>query len=248
LLKIVYIPIEKKNRELNSKLLIAHALTRAGVTVILGVDRVLFSYAANFPLGMMYFKGLNKVQFEIMTTISNLGYTVVATDEEALGSSDPAYIMQDCWPGTRQIVSKIFSQGEVHRRALMDLRDFTCNQVIITGNARVDLLRPPFSNMLTAQVAAIRARHGRFVLINTDFSSVNGRFSNLDVYCQSLIDIGWIDPSKVEDVALMEDHLSYDRGNMAAVIDSSPGWTVTCRTARLSCVLIPRRIPRSGLI
>lgn len=215
--RIVYIPIEKKNREFLSKLLITTELARRGIHVVIGFYHPIFANAAQFPAGLMYFKGLNKVQYDFMRFMAGTGHRPVATDEEAIGSSDPAYIMQDCWRGISEFTARVFCQGEVHRGALMDLRGFTPEQLVITGNSRIDLLRPPFRDAIQLKADEIRRARGPFVLINTDCSSINGEITDLDLYRKTLVQIGWVDPKSAEDLALMEDHIAHDRNNMAAI-------------------------------
>jgi surface carbohydrate biosynthesis protein len=142
--RVVYILIEKKHRELNSKTLIASELLAQGIVVIIGFSRGILVNLPVFPKGLVYFKGLNRVQYEIMKHLPGQGYAVVVTDEEALGSSDPNYLMMDCWHDVSKYVTKVFCQGEVHRNALSTLRNFRSNQLVITGNSRIDLLRSRF--------------------------------------------------------------------------------------------------------
>jgi surface carbohydrate biosynthesis protein len=217
--RIVYIPIEKKNREFASKCLIASELLGHGIVVVIGFYRGVFVNLPAFPRGLVYFKGVNKVQYDYMMHLPGLGHAVVVTDEEALGSSDPKYLMQDCWHDVSRFITKVFCQGEVHRDALSTLRNFRTDQLVITGNSRVDLLRSPFLDALRPRAEEIREQYGPFVLINTDCSSVNGKVTDLDLYRQVLVQIGWVDPTSESDIALMEDHITHDTNNLKAIGD-----------------------------
>lgn len=215
--RIVYLPIEKKNRELTAKTLIALELSRLGITAVIGTDRALLSYSAKFPRGLMCLKGVNKVQTEIARKVREMGFIVVATDEEVLGNANTRLIVQDCWHDAHTVFHKVFCQGSVHRDTLLSHRGFSADQLETTGNARVDLLRPPFTDALAAKVAEIRRQFGPFILVNTNSGGTNGKETSLDRYKQALVQIGYIDPDDPEDLELLENHLSHDRNNMLAI-------------------------------
>jgi len=214
---VVYILIEKKNRELMSKLLISSELLRKKVDVVIGFFAPILMNIASWPKGVVYTKGLNRVQFELVAPLPDLGHLVVATDEEAMGSSDPKFIVQDTWPEMASVMDRVFCQGEVHRRALIDLRNFALNQTIITGNARVDLLRHPAAQGLKTQSETIKRRHGSFILINTDCGFVNNKVRDQAQFIGLLEKIGWVDPTSEEDRLLVADIFQNDMDNMQAI-------------------------------
>jgi surface carbohydrate biosynthesis protein len=116
-------------------------------------------------------------------------------------------------------VFKVFCQGEVHRDALFELRNFQSDQLVVTGNSRVDLLRRPFLDaLLPIRAKEIRDRHGPFVLINSDGSGLNQKKGqDLDKYRQILVQIGWVDPTTEYGVTMMEDHISHEINNTKAI-------------------------------
>jgi surface carbohydrate biosynthesis protein len=217
--RIVYLPVEKRARELSSKCLIASELVSSGVTVVIGFSAAMLANFKNFPPGVVCVKGLNRVQFNIIKQLPSVGHTVVAMDEEALGALDPKFMMRDCWPEVQPYVAKVFCQGAVHKSAFTELRSFTDSQTPITGNPRIDLLRTPFVDAIREKVARIRQSHGRFILINTDAGSVNGTVPQLDKYFKILAQIGWIDPDSSQDKALFREHIEHDKNNIAAIED-----------------------------
>jgi surface carbohydrate biosynthesis protein len=214
---IVYIPIEKKIRELRPRLLVAGELVERGTTVVIGLSRGVFSNAPNFPTGVVLYKGLNKVQSIYMKTLKELNYKQVATDEEALGSCDGVFMMQDCWPETKNYIDKVFCQGLVHSNALRETREFSENQLAITGNPRIDLLRAPFTDAALVEARRIREKMGPFILINTDLGAVNSPNPDLELYRRTLIQIGWIRPDVAADNSLFEDHIQHDTNNLRAI-------------------------------
>ena len=67
-----------------------------GATVVIGYSAAMLANFKNFPPGVVCVKGLNRVQYNIINQLPALGHKVVAIDEEALGASDPAFMMRDC--------------------------------------------------------------------------------------------------------------------------------------------------------
>jgi surface carbohydrate biosynthesis protein len=215
--RVVYILIEKKNREFMSKMLVASELLKRGVPVVIGFYTSVLINLPVWPRGIVYTKGLNRVQYDLLEALPAMRHLVVATDEEALGSSDPNFIVQDTWPAMSKVTDMVFCQGEIHHRALIELREFKEEQTVITGNPRIDLLRHPAAERLKAKAAAIRDRHGSFVLINTDCGFVNNRVRNRDEFHELLEKIGWIDPNSQVDQEMVADVFQNDEDNLRAI-------------------------------
>ena len=216
--RVVHIPIEKKHRELMSKLLVALELTSRGIPVVIGHSRSLYANARNLPPGLMFLKGMNRAQYKIIAQLPSAGHKPVACDEEAMGARGPL-LVKDTWAETQPLMAKVLCQGPEHRDVLMKERGFTAAQLAITGNPRIDLLRPPFIETWCRQAADIVREHGPFVLVNTDMSATNSRFHDLDHYRKVLVQIGWLNESSEEDRRLLEHHLNHDQSNMDAVSD-----------------------------
>ncbi|MDA9975452.1 hypothetical protein N9F34_01290 [Alphaproteobacteria bacterium] len=214
--RIVYIPIEKKHRELMSKLLVALELVAHDIAVVIGYSRALFANAKNLPSGLMYLKGMNRVQNDVIRQLPGIGHLPIACDEEALGASGQM-LVKDCWHEAQPLMAKVFCQGQEQHDALMRERGFTADQLTITGNPRIDLLRRPFVDAWANEASDIVQKHGSFVLINTDMSGTNNQFHDLDYYREVLIQVGWLDPNSPDDQVLLNDHLRHDRANMEAI-------------------------------
>ena len=215
--KFVYIPVEKKNRELQSKLLVSLGLVECGVEVVIGFQKAVFAVASMAPPGVIFFKGLNKVQHNYMTVMARANHAAVAIDEESLATADPKHLMLNCYSDIAGSAIKVLCQGEVQRRALVDIRGLAPDQLVVTGNPRIDLLRPPFTDMISSTVEEIRREHGQFILINTDYGSINGATMNLDGFREMLVKVGYVDPTSPENLELMEDRVNHDRNAMASV-------------------------------
>ena len=232
--RIVHIPIEKKHRELMSKLLVALELVSRGIPVVIGHSRPLFANAKNLPHGIVFFKGMNRVQHEVIAQSPATGHKAVACDEEAMGARGPL-LVKDVWRETQPFITKVLCQGTEHRNTLMKARSFTANQLAITGNPRIDLLRPPFVNAWRQAADEIAQKHGTFILVNTDMSATNSKYHDLDHYRKVLVQIGWLDPANQNDRRLLDHHLNNDQSNMEAI----SGFVRRMRTAMPSAKTRP---------
>ncbi|MBT6136058.1 MAG: hypothetical protein HOH65_01180 [Rhodospirillaceae bacterium] len=217
LMPVVYLSVENRSRELSSKLLVACELADRGLTVIIGQQWLLNENLRFSPKGVVVFKGLNKVQTHNMGFAINLGHMPVSNDEEALGVAKSFLMTKDVDPEAGLRASRIFTLGEVHQRELMRHTGLPERRLPITGNPRLDLLRPEFLTVYDDEVAEIRAEHGPFVLINTNSAGVNSGWGSTEEYRNVLIRIGWIDPENEDDNILLEEHLEYDRKNMREI-------------------------------
>jgi surface carbohydrate biosynthesis protein len=71
-------------------------------------------------------------------------------------------------------VSALFAWGEDNAEMWRRYPDFPSKLPIhVTGNPRVDLLRPEMHGFYDREVTRIREEHGDFILVNTNFNHVN---------------------------------------------------------------------------
>jgi hypothetical protein len=75
--------------------------------------------------------------------------------------------------------SQLFAWGTDSARVFRDYPGYHGAPIHVTGNPRIDLMRPELREYYQPQVAAIRERYGNFVLVNTNFGLVNHFYSDL---------------------------------------------------------------------
>ena len=90
---ILYVPVESRDREFDARLLVAFAAAERGLLVAFGQQTALFGNLHRLPPGILLLKGLNRVQRRVVELAGEFGHVVVASDEEAVGLSDPAYML-----------------------------------------------------------------------------------------------------------------------------------------------------------
>jgi surface carbohydrate biosynthesis protein len=219
LFPIVYISVENRTRELASKLLVACELVDRGLTVVIGQQWLLNENLSHMPPGIVLFKGLNKVQVQNMGVARYFGHMPISNDEEALGVADEAFMIKDVYPDAPKVAQRILALGDVHRRVLAEHCDLALDRIPVVGNPRLDLLREEFLSVYDAEVAGLQAKHGRFLLINTNSAGVNSTWGSREEYFNVLVRIGWIDPRNEADLKLFDEHLEHDQNNIQAIID-----------------------------
>jgi surface carbohydrate biosynthesis protein len=211
---IIYLPVESKNRELASRVLLARYLLRSGFRVVIGYNQTVVSGSRWFPRGIYLIKGLNAVQKRMAETFGKQGHRILAVDEEALGLSDEWFIAKNVDPEITSHVDLVFCQGQRQHRALKKHFAFKDAQLVLTGNSRVDFLRPPLKSIITEYSKDIRHRLGKFVLINTNSGSINNLWGDPRRYLGLLVEVGWYDPANPMDKTLVDEHLDHDQNNL----------------------------------
>ena len=176
------VPVENQVRELDPKLLVACAAAERGFRVFLGSRTRIDFRIASFPRGFYLAKGMTPKSAKMFRIMRRIGHEIAALDEEGLVyHSASEYYARRVSDETLQLVTTLFAWGDASAELLRDhLRDSTM-PVRVTGNPRIDLLRPELRGYFAEDAARIRARHGPFVLINTNFSKVNAYFPKMNL-------------------------------------------------------------------
>jgi surface carbohydrate biosynthesis protein len=173
-LRPVILPAEIRVREFDAKLLLACCLAERGVPVFIGQRTEVDLMAARFPRSIYVAKGLTQQTRRHFVSARNFGHEVVAWDEEAI-----CYLDRDIYYGRRlgertvPLVSHLIAWGEDNAELWKDAAERSQIPVHVLGNPRADLLRRELRPLLEPAARDLRARHGRFILINSNFGSVN---------------------------------------------------------------------------
>jgi surface carbohydrate biosynthesis protein len=172
---VLLIPVENQVRELDAKLLLACVAAKRDLTSIIGPKRKIENHIASFPRGIFLSKSLRIVKRKFFPISRLLGHEIVAWDEEALVHL-PAetYFSRRLSPVGMEHVSHLFAWGEDNAELWRQYPQLPPGIPIhITGNPRVDLLRPDMQGYYKAEADQIRETYGDFILVNTNFNHVN---------------------------------------------------------------------------
>ena len=162
------LPIVVAKRELDGRLLLALCAAERGHPAIVGPRRALLGAPG---LGI-YLNHTMRVA-RAADAAARLGHAVTALDEEGLVRFPDAIQRSRMDPGAFQGPRLLFAWGQSNASYWRSLPEYPGTPMEITGNPRVDLLRPETRAMYAAEVAQLHARLGPFVLLNTNFSFVN---------------------------------------------------------------------------
>jgi len=176
------IPVESQVRELDAKLLLGCAAAERGFSVIIGSRAFVHYGIAAMPRGVYLAKSMRSLSNRMFKILRQLGHEIVAWDEEALVRV-PAedYYRRRLSPKTMGLVSHLFAWGEDDAEMFRKYPEYSGIPIHVTGNPRIDLIRPEVRGYFDAQVADIRDRFGEFVMVNTNFGYVNAFVSRLDL-------------------------------------------------------------------
>ena len=168
------IPVENQVRELDAKLLLACVAAERGFPVVLG-SRSFVNFAMPFlPRGVFLAKSLRAISRLMLDLIRGLGHRIVAWDEEGLVRYDsPEYYAWRYSHDTFANVDALFAWGADDAEFFAAYPGYGGAPVHVTGNPRIDLLRAGVRGYFNEQAAALKARYGDFILVNTNFSFVN---------------------------------------------------------------------------
>ncbi|HET7410345.1 MAG TPA: surface carbohydrate biosynthesis protein [Paracoccaceae bacterium] len=168
------LPCETRVREFDAKLLLACCAADRGWRVSVGDIRAINRQAARLPQGIYIAKGVTRRQAVAMRTMTRLGHTVTAWDEEGL-----VYVSPELYLATKvdamafDVPTLFFSWGEANASAWRGHPSYAGTPIVATGNPRADLLRPELRGYFSDEVERLRRAHGKFILVNSNFASLN---------------------------------------------------------------------------
>ena len=191
-MKYLYLPIETWVREYHSKTLLGVQAASEGWTVIIGPKTAMSQRLPRLPQGTVFQFGLHKNFALAMARLRTAGHKVVAVDEEGLVTLNPKHYKR--YRVSTQALNAsdaCFCWGSVQHEMIRDVNQLKCCPLHITGNPRMDLLRPEFRDLLDRDANTIREKYGKFLLINGNFGSFN-HLLGIDYTWKSIKSKGWM--------------------------------------------------------
>lgn len=198
---IAYLTCEIKGRDFRSRLLIAAHLIKMGYPVVVGQYWNLVENASVAPRGCYLFKTSNRFQVEGMEICARENHVVVASDEEALSTSE-VLAAHTTDSKTFDYCKLYLALNDAHRRALLKAFPSVGDRILVAGTARADLLR--------AETHA-RPSARPYVLVNTSFGWLNSIWGShleaIEIYAAATNR----DLSNPEDVAVLQSRFEYEQ-------------------------------------
>lgn len=176
------IPIENQVRELDAKLLLAaHAVSR-GHECYIGWKGSIDGRLNEFPRGIYFSKSLTSRNVKVLRISQHLGHSVVAWDEEALVHYPPdIYYARRLDQTALELTDHVYAWGQDNKELFEGHPDYPGTPMSVVGNPRTDLLRPELRPFFDEAVEEIKNEYGDFILINTNFGTINGYYPEMNV-------------------------------------------------------------------
>ncbi|MDA1308212.1 MAG: hypothetical protein O2985_01260 [Proteobacteria bacterium] len=214
----VYLLIEEVNRELLSRLLIGREAAARGHPVLIGQQ---WWMAANFkalPPGVVLFKGNNRIQAQFMREAKQAGHQVASIDEESFVSSSATEIAAQYHALAADHCDLFLAQGAFQRDAIAKRFPGRAERIVVTGNPRADLLRDPAFHPTDPRVEQFREQHGNYILINTNFTTINPKSGDVYGYFQICGRVGVLDDPNVKPFDRFMTWCKWERENLRAMM------------------------------
>ncbi len=175
--EVLIIPCETQAREFDAKLLLSCFAAERGFSAIVGSKKEINRRIGSLPRSIFVSKSLTKRNLLNYELLDRLGHAVVCGDEEALVYASPdSYLHHKVAAATLRKAQALLAWGPQNEQLWRSFSGYDGAPIHVTGNARMDLLRPELRPLFAAEAQEIRERFGRFVLINTNFSRLNHYF------------------------------------------------------------------------
>lgn len=173
--KFLLLPVENQVRELDSRLFLATIAASRGLPSIIGPIREIDSHIYSFQGCLYLSKSMLSGRANIFKIMKQLGIVIFALDEEALVHlPPPIYFSRRLDSKSIGYVSHLFAWGSANAELWNNYPNLPSSATIhITGNPRIDLLRPELRSFYGTAVSEIKKMFGEYILINTNFNHVN---------------------------------------------------------------------------
>jgi surface carbohydrate biosynthesis protein len=179
---VLFIPVENQVRELDAKLLLASFAAERGYSSYVGWKGSIDAQINEYPQGVYLAKSITSRAVKMFRITRSLGHRIVAWDEEAVVHFPPdIYYARRCDATALSLTDQLLAWGEDNKTLFEASPDYAGTTIDVVGNPRVDLLRPEFRGYFGPQVEMLRDRYGDFILVNTNFGSINGYYRELNV-------------------------------------------------------------------
>ncbi len=168
------IPVESQVRELDAKILLSCAAAEKGFKAIIGSRAYIHHHSSKVRNAVYLAKSMRRFSNRMFKIMHGLGHRVVAWDEEGLVRlPDDQYYMHRLSPIAFSYLDHLFAWGNSDAKVFKNYSAYTNQPVHITGNPRIDILRPELRGYFQPETDSLIEEYGDYILINTNFGQVN---------------------------------------------------------------------------
>jgi len=189
---ILYLPVEVKAREFESKLLLATIAANAGLTVILGQSwGLLYTRGKDLPPGIVLFKTLNGLDGRNMGGVVNNGHLVATLDEEAFARSDSDVVFKVNTDEQAIVMSDvILTQGVAHSQVLGRVFPGHGEKTRVVGNPKADLFSPSLRHAVHKPSLELPAGSEKIILFCMMSGNINSAGRTFTTCAHSTLKLG----------------------------------------------------------
>jgi surface carbohydrate biosynthesis protein len=135
-----------------------------------------------FPRSVYLGKDVRFSSGTVITMLRLLGHRFVAMDEEAqFFLSRERYRKARVDDYVLSHAEALFAWGPENALAWKEAPSYKGQPIHLSGNGRIDLLRPELRGLYAERTAELKQRYGDFILVNTNFGAINHFFGNLSI-------------------------------------------------------------------
>ncbi len=168
------IPVESQVRELDGKILLACAAAERGFNTIIGSRAYIHHHSSKVHNAVYLAKSMRRFSNRMFKIMHGLGHRIAAWDEEGLVRlPDDQYYMHRLSPTAFGYIDHLFAWGNSDANVFKNYSAYNKQPVHISGNPRIDILRPELRAYFDPEKNKIIEEYGDYILINTNFGQVN---------------------------------------------------------------------------
>ncbi len=168
------LPVETHVRELDGKLLLAAVAAESGRDCYVGSQNEIRARIGQLPRGHFIAKGFASRKARFLTILKQLGFTILAWDEEGLVHPEPEiYNVRRISPQSLALLSGVFSWGADYTQLFKNLPYYDDTPIYEHGNPRLDLLDRRVRGIFSPAAQDLTEKFGKFILLNSNFGRVN---------------------------------------------------------------------------
>ena len=155
-------------------------MAERGWRVFVGSRNHIHLLLGRLPRSVYLGKDVRYSSKQIVRILNRLGHQFVAQDEEALFYySRERYRKARVHPEVLRAAKCLLAWGPDNALAWRESTAYNGTTILLTGNGRIDLMRSELRRLHEEKTNELRAKYGRFIMINTNFGALNHFFTNL---------------------------------------------------------------------
>jgi len=168
-------PVEVKNREFYSRLLLSLKAIERGYSVIFGRESQVKYRMSEFPRGIYFSKILNPGSYEWhLNNTFKYGHVLVSNDEEGLASAvnKNIYLSHRQSQELLERVHRFYAWGPSEADIISSNFKEIEHKVLPVGNPRVDIWKTGTAQMYSDEKGKFKKAYGPYILMPSSFSMV----------------------------------------------------------------------------